>query len=190
MSEAVADSGQVQRSVWKLTLVVVGMFGFGYAMVPLYQALCRVTGWNGTAAGMLAQATNISGQVDAARSVSVEFVTTVNGGQGWEFRAEQAGVRVHPGELTTVNFYARNLADHAVIAQAMPNVAPAGAARHFKKLECFCFTRQSFAAGEEKHMPVKFVLDPELPAYMDTVTLSYTFFDASAFAAAPAQAAN
>ncbi|MGH8528543.1 MAG: cytochrome c oxidase assembly protein [Nevskiales bacterium] len=190
MSEAVALDTSTQRTVWKLALVVAGMFAFGYAMVPLYQALCRVTGWNGTAGGMLAQATDINGAVDSVRKVNVEFVTTVNGGTGWEFRAEQSGVNVHPGALTTVNFYARNLSDRAVVAQAVPNVAPAEAARHFKKLECFCFTQQNFAAGEEKLMPVKFVLDPELPAFVDRVTLSYTFFDASAFAGEPVQAQN
>lgn len=191
MSEAAALDNRTQHTVLKLALVVAAMFAFGYAMVPLYQVLCRVTGWNGTASGMVAPAGDaVGGAVDNARKVNVEFLTTVNGGSNWEFRAARAEVAVHPGALTTVNFYARNLSDRAVVAQAVPNVAPAEAARHFKKLECFCFTQQSFAAGEEKLMPVKFVLDPELPAFVDRVTLSYTFFDASAFAGEPAQVKN
>ncbi len=190
MSEAVVLDSGTQRSAWRLALVVAGMFAFGYALVPLYQTLCRLTGWNGTAGSMLAPAGEVVSRVDTARSVDVEFLTTVNQARGWEFRAEQSSVAVHPGALTTVNFYARNLSDHAVVAQAVPNVAPTEAARHFKKLECFCFTQQSFAAGEEKLMPVKFILDPGLPAFVDRVTLSYTFFDASAFAEEPATAQN
>ncbi|MGH8629424.1 MAG: cytochrome c oxidase assembly protein [Burkholderiales bacterium] len=181
---------RLQRSAWWLALVAAAMVAFGYALVPLYETLCRLTGWNGTAGSMLAPTAADAGGVGAARSVAVEFLTTVNQGRGFEFRAEQSSVAVHPGALTTVNFYARNLSDHAVVAQAVPNVAPTEAARHFKKLECFCFTQQAFAAGEEKLMPVKFMLDPALPAFVDRVTLSYTFFDASAFAGEPAQATN
>lgn len=190
MSGTLAADHRAQRSVWILALVAVGMVGFGYALVPIYQTLCRLTGWNGTANSMLAPASATPAAADANRSIDVEFLTTVNQGRGWEFRAEQTSVAVHPGALTTVNFYARNLSDRAVVAQAVPNVAPAEAARHFKKLECFCFTQQTFAAGEEKLMPVKFMLDPELPAFVDRVTLSYTFFDASAFAGESAAPRN
>lgn len=181
---------QARRGAWWLALFAAAMVGFGYALGPLYEALCRLTGWNGTASAMLAPAADTAGAVDAGRSINIEFLTTVNQNRGFEFRAEQASVAVHPGALTTVNFYARNLSDHAVVAQAVPNVAPTEAARHFRKLECFCFTQQPFAAGEEKLMPVKFILDPALPAFVDRVTLSYTFFDASAFAAEPARALN
>jgi cytochrome c oxidase assembly protein subunit 11 len=120
---------------------------------------------------------------DLSRTVKVEFVTTINGGQGWSFRAEQTSLHVHPGELYTVNFYARNLGDGELVAQAVPHVAPWDAARHLKKTECFCFNNQPFAAGEEKQMPMRFMLDPDLPRSVDTVTLSYTFFDVTETAA-------
>ena len=112
-----------------------------------------------------------------ARTVTVEFVTTVNGGKPWTFAAEQPRLQVQPGKLYTVAFTAQNTQDHAVIAQAVPSVAPWNAAKHLKKTECFCFRQQPFAAGEKKEMPMRFMLDPELPADVDTVTLSYTFFD-------------
>jgi len=160
----------------RLVVLVLGMFGFGYAMVPLYNALCQVTGLNGKVRNT-ASAAPTEDAVDRTRLVTVQFVTTVNGGRVWEFRPEQTQVRVHPGELTTVKFYARNLEDAAVVGQAVPNVAPWEAAKHLHKTECFCFNNQPFLAMEEKHMPVRFVVDRDLPSTVDTVTLSYTFFD-------------
>lgn len=158
----------------RLVLVVVGMFGFGYALVPVYNMLCDALGINGN---VKMQASSIEAVVDTSRTITVEFVTTVNGGRNWEFRAEQASVQVHPGELKTVNFFARNTEGHDLVAQAVPNVAPWQAAKHLRKTECFCFNNQPFQAGEEKMMPVVFLLDPELPEDVDRVTLSYTFFD-------------
>ena len=131
------------------------------------------------AAGLI---TAVTQAVDPSRTVTVEFVTTVNGSPQWQFKAEQASVTVHPGELRTVNFYAKNLQDKTLVAQAVPNIAPSTAASHLRKTECFCFRQQSFKAGEEKHMPVRFMLDPALPPDVDRVTLSYTFFDATALA--------
>ncbi|HSW15198.1 MAG TPA: cytochrome c oxidase assembly protein [Solimonas sp.] len=163
------------RSSWKMAAVVAGMFGFGYAMVPMYNALCDAIGLNGKVKMQAAVATPV--QVDESRLVTVEFVTTVNGGGPWKFHAEQARVQVHPGQLTTVKFYARNTDARDLVAQAVPNVAPMEAAKHMRKTDCFCFNKQPFKAGEEKHMPVVFMLDPALPKGVDTVTLSYTFFD-------------
>lgn len=160
----------------KLLAVVAGMFGFGYAMVPLYGAICQLTSLNGKSSGLLAAAT-VKEQVDAGRTVKVQFLTTVNGGRIWNFSAEQPSIEVHPGQLYTVYFDARNQQDQAVVGQAVPSVAPWNAAGHLHKTECFCFNRQAFAAGEDKRMPVRFTLDRELPAGVDTVTLSYTFFD-------------
>lgn len=160
----------------RLLLVVVVMFGFGFALGPIYTAVCRLTGINGKLSGMAADAAQLPA-VDESRWVKVLFVTTVNGGKPWEFRAGQSEVRVHPGQLTTVTFHAKNTEARALVAQAVPNVAPWEAARHLKKTECFCFNNQAFAAGESKEMPVRFMLDPALPAEVDTVTLSYTFFD-------------
>ncbi|HEY0973610.1 MAG TPA: cytochrome c oxidase assembly protein [Solimonas sp.] len=165
------------RHTLRLALVVVGMFGFGYALVPLYDALCDAIGLNGRM--KLEAASSLPTGVDTSRMVTVEFVTTVNGGKPWKFRAEQASVQVHPGELRTVNFFAQNTEGHDLVAQAVPNVAPWDAAKHLRKTECFCFNNQPFKAGEEKTMPVVFMLDPELPAHVDRVTLSYTFFDVS-----------
>lgn len=183
-----APSGLAKRRHgWRLLVVVIGMFGFGFALGPLYDALCRVTGINGKLSGEAADAA-VPVLVDTSRLVTVQFVTTVNGGRNWEFRAEQAEIRVHPGQLTTVNFHARNTESHGIVAQAVPNVAPWSAARHMKKTECFCFNNQWFAAGESKEMPVRFMLDPELPADVDTVTLSYTFFDVTESAAQKPQA--
>ena len=164
------------RHGWRLGLVVVAMFGFGFALGPLYDAICRVTGINGKLSGEVADAAGVT-MVDESRWVTVQFVTTVNGGRPWEFRAEQEQIRVHPGQLTTVNFFLRNTESRAVVAQAVPNVAPWNAAKHMHKTECFCFNNQPFAAGEGKDLPVRFMLDPALPADVDTVTLSYTFFD-------------
>ena len=174
MSEPAKSEGR--RHSWRLLLVVVAMFGFGFALGPLYNALCRVTGINGKLSGEVADAAAIQA-VDESRLVTVQFVTTVNGGKPWEFRAEQAEVRVHPGQVTTVQFWMRNTEDRDIVAQAVPNVAPWDAAKHMHKTECFCFNNQPFKAGEGKDMPVRFVLDPALPADVDTVTLSYTFFD-------------
>lgn len=181
MSRSEAGRQGVRHGI-KLVLVVVAMFGFGFALGPLYDALCRVTGINGKFSGEVADAAAIT-TVDASRKVKVQFVTTVNGGRPWEFRAEQAEIAVHPGQLTTVNFYMVNTEGRDLVAQAVPNIAPWNAARHMHKTECFCFNNQSFKAGERKEMPVRFVLDPALPADVDTVTLSYTFFEVTQSAA-------
>lgn len=171
------------RSTLWLSLLVVAMFGFGFALGPMYSALCKVSGWNGKTSGAATANADLPAMADRNRLVTVEFVTTVNGGRTWEFHADQPKVQVHPGELTTVSFYARNAQDHPVVGQAVPNVAPWDAARYLHKTECFCFNNQSFEAGEQKHMPVRFLLDPALPADVDTVTLSYTFFDVTEAAA-------
>lgn len=182
----------VQRKGWwhgvRLVGVVVAMFGFGFALGPIYDALCRVTGINGKTSGVAVDASEIPA-VDESRLVTVQFVTTVNGGKPWTFRAQQAEVRVHPGQVSTVNFTLTNTEARDVIAQAVPNVAPWNAAKHLHKTECFCFNNQPMKAGESKDMPVRFVLDPALPADVDVVTLSYTFFDVtdSAQAQAPTQ---
>lgn len=153
------------------------MFGFGFALVPLYDMLCDAIGLNGKIATTAAE--QRAAAVDSSRTVTVEFVTTVNGGRPWKFHAEQPTIDVHPGQLYTVNFYATNTETHDLVAQAVPQVAPWDAAKYLRKTECFCFNNQPFKAGEEKQMPVVFMLDPELPEYVDRVTLSYTFFDVS-----------
>jgi len=165
----------------KLLLVVAGMFGFGFALVPMYNALCQLTNLNGKDKGMLVSA-DVQEREDSSREVTVQFLTTVNGGRIWSFAANQPQLKVHPGKLYTVMFTAKNQQDDAVVGQAVPSVVPWSAAKHLHKTECFCFNQQPFAANEEKQMPVRFMLDPELPRDVDTVTLSYTFFDVTQLA--------
>jgi cytochrome c oxidase assembly protein subunit 11 len=180
MSEPSGQPKEKRQHLWRLSLLVVGMFAFGYALVPMYNAICNATGVNGRM--KLVQSQVKAGQVDRSRTVTVEFVTTVNGSPLWKFSPDQPSIKVHPGELYTVNFYAKNLQDKTLIAQAVPNIAPGIAAPHLRKTECFCFSQQTFKPEEQKHMPVRFMLDPELPPGIDTVTLSYTFFDVTELA--------
>jgi cytochrome c oxidase assembly protein subunit 11 len=163
-----------QRLVRRLLMVVVGMFGFGFAMVPLYNVFCELTGLNGKTRNEAVVAT--AGPVDTERTVTVEFLASLNEAAPWEFRPRVAKMKVHPGEFYQVNFFARNLTDQPLVGQAIPSVAPGLAAVHFQKIECFCFARQAFKPDEGRDMPVTFRLDPALPADIATVTLSYTFF--------------
>lgn len=173
-----------QRSAAKFGVAVAAMFAFGFALVPMYDALCDAIGLNGRVA-MRADAAEAV-QVDESRTVTVQFVTTVNGGRSWEFAALEPEMRVHPGRFYTARFTARNTEARDVVGQAIPQVAPWDAARHLRKSECFCFNNQPFKAGEEKTLPVVFMLDPALPRDVDTVTLSYTFFDVTEVAATAA----
>lgn len=172
------------RLLAQLSAVVVGMFAFGYALVPLYGLLCQIAGINGQRSDVMKIESTQLPAVDATRTVTVEFITTLNNGIDWDFRSEARKIKVHPGELTTVIFFARNNTDTGRVAQAVPSVAPIAANQYLRKTECFCFTQQDFAAGEGRDMPVRFVIDPALPAHVDTVTLSYTFFDATNLAQA------
>lgn len=164
----------VRRSIRRALFIVVGMFGFGFALVPLYDVLCQVTGLNGKTRAAVADAGPMP--VDEARTVTVEFVASVNAEAPWEFRPDVARLEVHPGRFYTTHFYARNRTGTLLTGQAVPSVSPGLAAVHFHKIECFCFNRQVFAAGEGREMPVTFRVDPDLPAGVNTVTLSYTFF--------------
>jgi cytochrome c oxidase assembly protein subunit 11 len=167
-----------RRRHWqRLSVGAAAMFAFGFALVPLYDALCDLTGFNGRSSNMVLAST-VTENPQAGRTVTVELLTTVNGGAGYTFTTATPRLQVQPGKLYTVDFVAQNTRDRAVVAQAVPSVTPWNAARHLRKTECFCFRQQPFAAGEEKRMPMRFMLDPELPAEVDVVTLSYTFFDA------------
>ena len=163
------------RLVLKLVFVVIGMFGFGYALVPIYDVFCDITGINGKTD--LEAVSEINYGVDAGREVTVEFITSLNESTPMVFHAESKKLKVHPGEYYTVNFYAENKTDKAMTARAIPSISPGLAAEYFKKTECFCFSEQTFQAGEGKTMPVRFVVDPELPDRYKTITLAYTFFD-------------
>jgi len=171
-----------QRVVKRLGIAAVLMFGFGFALVPLYDVFCDITGINGKT-GRIEQEEALSQRVDEDRLVTVEFLATVHSDLPWEFRPMVRKIKVHPGEITEVNYYARNKTENLVAGQAVPSLAPGLAAKYFNKTECFCFTRQALGPGEGKEMPLRFVVDPELPDNVRTVSLSYTFYQAEAVAA-------
>ena len=166
-----------QRVARNLLLVTVVMFGFGYALVPLYNVFCDITGLNGKTGRTTVSEAAKQG-VDLDREITVEFVTNVNGNLDWDFRPKVNRVTVHPGQETEVLFEALNNASFEVVGHAVPSVAPSKAARYFNKTECFCFTQQILEPGESRDMPVRFIVDPRIPANVRVLTLAYTFFDA------------
>jgi len=167
----------------KLAVVALGMFGFGYALVPLYLAICEATGINILALGekelsgfgnaRLAAPQN--SQVDTSRTITVEFDANARG--PWHFKPMQNSIQVHPGEMATVMYEFQNVQDRTMSAQAIPSYAPNQAAMHFNKVECFCFNQYTLAPGEKKQWPVVFVVDKKLSKDVTTITLSYTFFE-------------
>ena len=174
------------RMVGKLAVVTVGMFAFGYALVPMYKAICEMTGINilslserqvpgNGVAGRDARGAAANTQVDTSRTITVEFDANSRG--PWEFRPAQRSVQVHPGQLTTVMYEFQNVQNRRMAAQAIPSYAPRQAAAHFNKLECFCFNQYTLEPGEKKLWPVAFVIDPKLSKDVTTITLSYTFFE-------------
>lgn len=166
-----------RRTGLKLMAVAVGMFVFGYALVPLYDVICEVTGLNGKTGRAEATVATVP---DNERWVTVEFTGSSQAGLPWEFRPQQNSMRVHPGAVSVAYYEVRNGAGETITGQAVPSVAPNKAASHFKKIECFCFTPQTLAAGERRRMPVMFVLEPTMDKDLHTVTLSYTFFNTDA----------
>jgi cytochrome c oxidase assembly protein subunit 11 len=171
------------RMFGKLAIVAVCMFGFGYALVPVYRAICTALGINvlslaeqqtsAAPAGSTFDARNT--QVDLSRSITIEFDANVRG--PWDFKPGQRSVQVHPGELATVMYEFRNRQNRTMVAQAIPSYAPNQAMPYFNKLECFCFSEHKLQPGEAKQWPVVFVIDPKLPRDIKTITLSYTFFE-------------
>lgn len=158
----------------RLLGIAVFMFGFGFLLVPLYDVFCEITGFGGRTNG---SALSVVEAPDVSRTVRVEFVTTVNEHAPWTFGADSPSMEVHPGKMYFATFTAKNLANDDKVGQAVPSVVPIVASEHFKKIECFCFTSQEFTANEERAMPLQFIVDPELPDYVDTITLQYTLFD-------------
>ncbi len=161
-----------RRLFLRLGVIVVAMFGFGYALVPFYNEICKATGLRDI--DQPDQVVNT--QVDMTRSVRIEFDTNLRN-MPWKFRALQESTDVHPGAVTQVLFEVVNDSDHAVTGQAIPSYGPQFAGQYFRKLDCFCFKRQTLAPGETRKMPVVFVVDPKLPKQVSTITLSYTFFE-------------
>ena len=164
-----------RRAAGRLGIVVLAMFGFGFALVPLYNVFCELTGLNGKTGVVEASALNDA--VDETRLVTVEFTGSVNSRLPWEFAPVDYKMQVHPGKVYEAAFVARNLGAMAKVGQAVPSVSPSEASRYFDKTECFCFTEQRFEAGETRELPLRFVVDTDLPAEITTVTLSYTFFE-------------
>ncbi len=166
----------------RLLLMAAGSFAFGWALVPLYDVFCAVTGI-GNAEAKDGRAVVTHESVDPNREVTIEFVASPASVGSYDFRPLAATMRIHPGKLYDTEFYARNLTGAASVAQAVPSIAPSAVAKYFHKTECFCFSPQKFAAGEGRNMPVRFIVDPQLPADVDRITLSYTFFDTTQSAA-------
>lgn len=163
-----------KKVISKLLLVVTIMFGFGYALVPLYDVFCEITGLNGKTGKRVNL--NSSLIVDENRIVKVTFLASLNESMPWEFKPHQTSIEVNPGKPTTIFYSAKNTSNQNITGQAVPSVAPGLAAAYFQKTECFCFTEQKLKPGEEKLMPVTFIVDSQLPREMGELTLSYTFF--------------
>ena len=165
----------------KLITMVVAMFAFGWALIPLYDLLCEVTGLGGRT-GAAYSYDAASQRVDRSRLVKVNFVTNSNAGMPWEFWPEKGGMRVHPGVLSEATFYVKNGTNRRMVGQAVPSVVPAAAADHFHKTECFCFESQVLDPGQSLAMPMRFFVDADLPDNVKSISLSYALFDITEFA--------
>jgi cytochrome c oxidase assembly protein subunit 11 len=163
----------------KLLAFAAGAFAFGYALVPLYDVLCDVTGFGNDKrlAQRAAKQWEVAAKSDPTRTITLEFLAELPSVGNWEFRPVVSSIKIHPGQLYTADFIAKNLTGHDTVAQAVPTMAPTKVAQYFHKTECFCFTPQSFKQGEERELPVRFVVDPAIPADIDRITLAYTFYD-------------
>jgi cytochrome c oxidase assembly protein subunit 11 len=180
LSAARALLGENRRMLVKLLVVTLLMFGFGYALVPVYKAICSALGINVLSisereASGFAWTRAANTQVDTSRTITIEFDANARG--PWEFKPGKRFVDVHPGELATVVYQFRNVQNRTMAAQAIPSYAPMQAMAHFNKLECFCFTEHLLKPGEVREWPVSFIIDPKLPKDVKTITLSYTFFE-------------
>ena len=170
-----------KRMLGKLSVIALVMFGFGYALVPMYEAICEALGINILSRNELlvtGKTGPVNTQVDTSRTITVEFDANARG--PWDFKPAQSSVQVHPGQVTTVMYEFRNVQNRTMSAQAIPSYAPKQAMAHFNKMECFCFNEYTLAPGESKQWPVVFVIDPKLGKDVTTITLSYTFFEVGA----------
>lgn len=164
-----------QKLLRNLLLAILGMSAFAFLLVPLYNVFCDVTGLNGKVDLSVASPNNI--QIDFTRKVVVEFVVSQNLQMPWDFRPKHHTIVVHPGELATTAYFAKNRSDHSMYAQAIPSITPAIARKYFKKVECFCFSKQKLGPGETAYLGLRFYLDPAIPKDISRVTLAYTIFD-------------
>jgi cytochrome c oxidase assembly protein subunit 11 len=170
-------SNENKRLTLKLLAFALGSFGFGFALIPLYDVLCDLTGFGNQRA--LAEQRLTPEKPDDSRTITVDFLADLPSVGSWEFRPVVNSMKVHPGRLYETEYFAHNLTGRETVAQAVPNIAPGKAAGYFRKTECFCFTPQRFAVNEARPMPVRFVVDPAIPRSLDRITLSYTFYDES-----------
>lgn len=178
MADQQAGSGRSNtRVVGWCVAGVVGMFAFGFAMVPLYDVFCEITGINGKTAGRYQPTEEVA--ADTTRTVTVQFLASKGPDMPWEFRPVVRSVQVHPGEPTTVNFFASNPTGAAMVGQAVPSLSPSEGTLYFHKTECFCFNQQPLEAGESTEMPLIFIVDRDLPEHITKLTLSYTLYDQS-----------
>tara|TARA_R110000868_G_scaffold69261_1_gene204187 strand:- start:62592 stop:63152 length:561 start_codon:yes stop_codon:yes gene_type:complete len=172
------NQNKSKKTIIITIIAVFLMFGFGFALVPIYDVFCDLTGLNGKTSNEIS--TEVS-SVDKSRTITVEFVSTLNDGMPWIFKPNVFKVKLHPGEMKRVSFYAKNLSNKTITGQAIPSVSPGNAAKYLRKTECFCFNQQVLKPGEEIDMPIIFHVDRDLPKDINTITLSYTMFDAGAF---------
>jgi len=172
-----------RKLVRGLLIMTAGAFAFGWALIPLYDVLCRAAGI-GNAEAKSGKSV-VREALDPNREITIEFLAEPASVGSFDFRPKVASMRIHPGKLYDALFYAKNLTQNASVAQAVPSISPSGTAKYFHKTECFCFSPQTFAAGEGRDMPVRFIVDPELPGNVDKLTLAYTFYDTTQSATHP-----
>ena len=182
------DSGDKRRRANRgliigLLAMTAGSFAFGWALIPLYDVLCRAAGIGNAEAK--AGKSVVQEAIDPNREVTIEFLAEPASVGSFDFRPKVASMRIHPGKLYDTLFYAKNLTQNASVAQAVPSISPTGTAKYFHKTECFCFSPQKFGAGEGRDMPVRFIVDPQLPGNVDKLTLAYTFYDMTQSATRP-----
>jgi cytochrome c oxidase assembly protein subunit 11 len=173
-----SDQHRANRTLtFKLLGIALGSFAFGWALVPLYNVICGVTGV-GDQTALLRKVKAVE-KLDPSRTITIEFLGNPASAGSWDFRPVSQTLEVHPGKLYSTEFFAHNLTGHDVMAQAIPDIAPSKVAAFFHKTECFCFSPQHFNVNEQRNMPVRFIVDPAIPKYIDRITLAYTFYDAS-----------
>ena len=170
-------AGDTGKLVKRLALVLVGGFVFSFSLVPVYRIACEKVLGIKLEEGPAGQQRVVGMHADASRWVTVEFDGNVHSDLLWEFHPSKLSMKVHPGELYDATYWAKNDSDHAIVGNAAPSISPDTASRYFSKTECFCFTQQTLQSGEQRLMPVRFIVDPALPADVNTITLSYTFYN-------------
>ena len=182
-----SNSNANRATVKRLIFITVGMFCFGWALIPLYDLFCDITGLGGDPGGQYAY-DPASERIDRSRLVKVNFITNTNAGMPWSFWSEKGGMRVHPGELNEAIFYVKNTTDRRMVGQAVPSIVPTTAVDYFHKTECFCFNSQVLEPGQEVAMPMRFFVDAALPGNVQSISLSYALFDITSMSGGQAMA--